>query len=292
MKPQVNEAFLARLSTLRLTTRGRRTSHLAGAHASRRAGVSLEFLDYRSYLPGDDFRYIDWNAFGRLDRLLVRSFVHESDMPVYLLVDLSASMSLGSPSKADYAAGLAAALAYVGLRGLDRVGLYLFSRTLHPPLPPVRGMAQMGRILERLQTDDPRGQTSIDDALQQFAATVSEGGLVILISDFFSPGGRERGLDALARHGHDVVVVHVLAREEVEPKSSGRTQFVDVETGRNVTLAVGDETLAEYRERLAAFRLELAATLRRRAIVCFETVTDRPLASLFHEDFRARGLVR
>lgn len=292
MKPQVNEAFLARLATLRLTTRGRRKSQLAGGHSSRRAGVSLEFLDYRSYLPGDDFRYIDWNAYGRLDRLLVRSFVHESDMPVYIIVDLSASMSLGSPSKADYAAGLAAALAYVGLRGFDRVGLYLFSRTLHTPLPPARGLAQMSRILRRLEADEPRGQTSIDDALEQFVASVGESGLVILISDFFSPGGRERGLDALLRHGHEVVAVHVLAPEEVNPKGTGRTQFIDIETGRNVTLAVGEQTLSEYRGRLAEFRLQLASALRRRSILCFETTTDRPLARLFHEDFRARGFVR
>jgi uncharacterized protein (DUF58 family) len=292
MKPLVNEAFLARLATLRLMPRGRRKSLLAGGHPSRRVGASLEFLDYRSYSPGDDFRYIDWNAFGRLDRILVRSFVHESDMPVYVIVDLSASMSLGTPSKAEYAGGLAAALAYVGLKGFDRVGLYLFSRGLHPPLSPARGLAQMTRILKCLKIAEPRGETSIDDALAQFVACTRESGLVILISDFFSAGGHERGLDSLLRHGHEVVAVQILSPEEINPRSAGRTQFVDVETGRNFTLSVGEQTLAEYRERFVAFQNELWNALRCRSILGFKVSTDRPLARLFHEDFRARGFIR
>jgi uncharacterized protein (DUF58 family) len=292
MKPLIHDAFLGRLATFRLATRGRRNGLLAGSHASRRAGVSLEFRDYRSYFPGDDFRYIDWNAFGRLDRLLVRSFVHESDMPVYVIVDLSASMSLGVPSKADYAAGLAAALSYIGLRGLDRVGLYLFSKNLHATLPPSRGLAQMSRILKRLRADEPRGQTSMDDAMEQFVAGAREPGLVILISDFFAQRGRERALDCLLRHGHEVVAVQVLAPEEVDPKVEGRTQFVDIETGRNFTLSVGAQTLEEYRARFASSQAELANAFRCRSILCFEVATDRPLARLFHEDFRARGLIR
>jgi uncharacterized protein (DUF58 family) len=292
MKPILHDAFLARLATFRLTTRGRRNGLLAGSHASRRAGVSLEFRDYRSYFPGDDFRYIDWNAFGRLDRLLVKSFVHESDMPVYVVVDLSASMTLGSPSKADYSAGLAAALSYVGLRGLDRVGLYLFSKGLHVPLPPARGLAHMSRVLQRLRADEPRGQTSLDDAMEQFVAGTKEPGLVLLLSDFFAEGGRERGLDCLLRNGHEVVAVQVLAPEEIDPKCIGRTQFIDIETGRNFTLSVGEQTLSEYRARFAASQAELANALRCRSILFFEVSTDRPLARLFHEDFRARGLIR
>jgi len=134
MEPLIDEAFLKRLSNLKFIVKGRRKGRLVGVHPSPRAGVSLEFADYRDYTPGDDFRYVDWNIVGRLDRVLVKTFVHEVDLPIAILLDCSASMRLGDPLKLRYAARLAAAIAYLGLRGLDRVGLYPFTDHLLPAM--------------------------------------------------------------------------------------------------------------------------------------------------------------
>jgi len=292
MKSLIDETFLNRLAKLRFMTRGRQKGRLSGIHPSRRAGVSLEFSDYRPYTKGDDFRYIDWNVYGRLDRILVKSFIHESDLPVYLIVDLSASMSLGSPSKADYAARLCTALAYLGLKNLDRVGFYAFTDHILPPVSPRHGMSQMSRILRHLAEAVPSGETSIDKAITGFLRMTRESGLVILISDFFSPQGYQEGLNRLLHRGDEVVAIQVLARDEIDPTSNGRTRFVEVETGRNTTLSVGQETLREYKNRLSAHQEELVGTLHRRSILHFVVPTDRSLSTLFHEDFRSRGFLR
>ena len=180
----IDEAFLQRLTNLRFIVKGRRRGRLSGVHASPRAGVSLEFSDYRAYAPGDDFRYIDWNVYGRLDLLLVKTFVHEADLPIYLLVDFSASMQVGIPSKAQYAAQFAAGMAYLGLKELDRVGVYPFNDRLIPGLPPRHGMGQMGKIIRLLREAEPGGKTSIDRAITQFLSQTRESGVVFIISDF------------------------------------------------------------------------------------------------------------
>jgi uncharacterized protein (DUF58 family) len=292
MRPLIDEAFLSRLASLRFMTRGRQKGHLSGVHASRKTGVSLEFSDYRAYVRGDDFRYIDWNVYGRLDRVLVKSFVHEANLPIYLIVDLSASMSLGSPSKAMYSARLAAALAYLGLKSLDRVGVYPFADRILSAVSPRHGMAQMSRILRQFGDIDPRGRTSIDNAVAEFLSKTRESGIAVLITDFFSPEGYEDGLDRLLHRGDEVVAVQVLDPEEIHPTTSGRTQFVEVETGRNVSMSVGRQTLKEYQERFAEVQAQLATSLRRRSIRHFIVSTDRPLMRLLHEDFRARGFLR
>ena len=292
MKNLIDETFLSRLANLRFMTRGRQKGRLSGIHPSRRAGVSLEFSDYRPYTQGDDFRYVDWKVYGRLDRLVVKSFIHESDLPVYLIVDLSASMSLGSPPKTHYAAQLSAALAYVGLKSLDRVGFYAFTDRILPPLSPRHGMSQMSRILKHLSEVVPSGETSIDKAITQFLQMTRESGLVILISDFLSPHGYQDGLNRLLHRGDEVVAIQVLDREEINPTSSGRTRFVEVETGRNITLSVGQQTLHEYENRFSEYQEELAAALHRRSILHFVVPTTRSLPALFHEDFRARGFLR
>jgi len=287
----IDDGFLSRLANLRFITRGRQKGRLSGVHPSRRSGVSLEFSDYRAYSPGDDFRYIDWNVYGRLDRVLVKSFVHETDLPIYLIVDLSTSMSLGEPSKAAYAAQLGAALAYLGLRSVDRVGLYPFTDRILTPASPRHGMAQMRRILNQLSDVIPEGQTSIDRATLEFLAKTHESGIVVIISDFFSPG-YEQGLDRLLHRGDEVVAIQVLDPEEIHPTTNGRTQFVDVETGRNITLSVGRETLDEYEARFAQHQRALSEALQHRSIRHFVVPTDRPLMRLFHEDFRAGGFLQ
>lgn len=292
MKNLIDETFLSRLANLRFMTRGRQKGRLSGIHPSRRTGVSLEFSDYRPYAQGDDFRYIDWKVYGRLGRIVVKSFVHESDLPVYLLVDLSSSMSLGSPPKTHYAAQLCAALAYLGLKSHDRVGVYSFANRILTPVSPRHGMSQMNRILQYLSDAEPTGETSIDRSIDQFLQMTRESGLVILISDFLSNNGYQEGLNRLLHRGDEVVAIQVLDQEEIAPTSSGKTRFVEIETGRNITLAVGQQTLQEYEDRFTQFQQEVSDEMHRRSILHFVVPTTRSLSALFHEEFRARGFLR
>ena len=289
----IDEAFLQRLSNLRFIVKGRRKGHLAGLHASPRAGVSLEFADYRAYVPGDDFRYIDWNVFGRLDRLLVKTYVHEADLPIYLLVDFSASMQIGIPSKANYAAHLAAALAYLGLRGLDRVGLFPFSDQLIPGLPVRHGMGQMGKVLRLLRDIDPGGRTSLDQAILEFLSQTRESGLTVVISDFLGAGAEPAdGLARLRHRGDEVILLQILDPEDVAPRAVGTTRLIDVESSKRVTLTIGQRTLDEYADRVRRNRERLKAFSFERGIPYFQTTTDIPIERFLHEDLRNGGLLR
>lgn len=289
----IDEAFLQRLSNLRFIVKGRRKGQLAGLHASPRAGVSLEFADYRAYTPGDDFRYIDWNVVGRLDRLLVKTYVHEADLPIYLLVDFSASMQIGIPSKAHYAAHLAAAMAYLGLRGLDRVGLFPFCDQLIPGLPARHGMGQMGKILRLLRDVEPGGRTSVNRAILEFLSQTRESGLTIVISDFLASGAEfADGFARLLHRGDQVILLQVLDPEDVNPRAAGTTRIVDVESSQRVTLTIGQRTLDEYAERVRRNREQLRTFSFERGIPCFQTTTDVPVERFLHEDLRNGGMLR
>lgn len=292
MEPLIDEAFLSRLANLKVIVKGRRKGRLAGRHASPRLGVGVEFAEYRDYTPGDDFRHIDWNVYGRLDRALVKSFVHEDDLPIYLLVDLSASMRLGSPSKALYAARVAVALAYLALRGQDRVGLVPFTDRLLRVVPPRHGMGQVAHIVRALEQASPAGTTSLDAALAEFVATSRESGLVFLISDFLSASGYEEGLARLFYRRDEVVVIQVLDPAELRPTFDGSVLLVEAETGRELSLSVGRDALALYGQRLDAHLEALRRYLSDHHTPHILAPTDLPLEALIHEKLRAGGILQ
>ena len=288
----IDEAFLQRLANLRFIVKGRRQGRLSGVHSSSRAGVSLEFSDYRAYAPGDDFRYIDWNVYGRLDRLLVKTFVHEADLPIYLLVDFSASMQVGTPSKAQYAAQFAAGMAYLGLKELDRVGVWSFNDRLIPGLPPRHGMGQMGKIIRLLREAEPGGKTSIDQAITEFLSQTRESGIVFIISDFLGSDEYQEGLAKLAYRGDEVTAIQVLDPSDASPPMVGTTRIVDVESSQRLTLTIGHRTKEEYERRFREFQETLKAFLLSRRIAHFEVTTDRSMERFIHEDLRRGGVLR
>jgi uncharacterized protein (DUF58 family) len=288
----IDEAFLRRLAKLRFIVNGRRHGRLSGVHASPRAGVSLEFSDYRAYAPGDDFRYIDWNVYGRLDRVLVKTFVHEADLPIYLLVDFSASMQVGTPSKAQYAAQFAAGMAYLGLKETDRVGVYPFNDKLIQGLPPRHGMGQMGKIVRLLREAEAGGRTSINQAITDFLAQTRESGIVFIISDFLGSDEFEEGLARLVYRGDEVTAIQVLDPADVSPPMVGTTRLVDVESSQRMTLTIGHRTKEEYERRFREFQTRLKAFMLSRRINHFQVTTDRSMEQFIHEDLRRGGVLR
>jgi len=288
----IDEAFLQRLANLRFIVKGRRHGRLSGVHASPRAGVSLEFSDYRAYAPGDDFRYIDWNVYGRLDRVLVKTFVHEADLPIYLLVDFSASMQVGTPSKAQYAAQFAAGMAYLGLKETDRVGVYPFNDQLMQGLPPRHGMGQMGKIVRLLREAEPGGRTSINQAITDFMAQTRESGVVFIISDFLGSDEYEEGLAKLSYRGDEVTAIQVLDPSDASPPMVGTTRIVDVESSQRLTLTIGHRTKEEYERRFHAYQTALKSFMLARRINHFQVTTDRSMEQFIHEDLRVGGVLQ
>jgi uncharacterized protein (DUF58 family) len=243
--------FLERLERLSLVSRRPFRGRLAGERKSPRKGQSVEFFDYRPYGVGDDLRYVDWNIFGRLDRLHVKLFLDEEDLCVHLLVDGSASMAVGG--KLACAIRLAGALGFVALVSLERVGAALLRERVAETWPATRGRRHFVRLLEFLSQARPEGATGLARALEGYAIGAREPGVAVVLSDLLDPAGYERGLRALVERRFDVHVLHVLAPEEVAPPFGGDLRLRDSETGelREVTLDV--EGLRAYRQRLQRF---------------------------------------
>ena len=298
-----DKEFLRKLESLAFISRRLYRGQARGAHTSVRRGTSLDFADFRTYQPGDDFRTIDWGIYGRLDKLVVRLYAEEEDLTVHLLVDASASMSFGSPPKIDYARRLAAALGYVGIGSLDRVGVTTFGAGLGSgpaaALAPRRGRAQLFHLLEYLSALKPAGRTDIARSLEEYARRSRSPGLAIVISDLLddpesaSGGaleGYKRGMQALLFHDFEVVLVHVLDREEIGPGEQGALRLTDMETGQTLPLYVDRQLLAAYRAKVTGFfgqvesfcmgnRIEY---LRAATLVPFEDVVLRYLRQGAH----------
>ncbi len=279
--------FLRRLARLRLMVRRRFAGAAGGARRSLRRGSSAEFADHRAYFPGDDVRRIDWNAYARLEQLVLRLFVAEEDLTLYLLVDASASMGVGEPPKIDAAKRIAAALGYVALSGSERVSVLPWGGGLGRPLPPVRGKRRIGTMLRYLDGVEGRGETDLGRAVDELLARRTRPGLVAVVSDLLDPGGYQRALDRLIADRHEVALFHVLAREELDPEPGGDLVLVDSERGTAVDVSLDGRAVRAYRARLAAFLAEAEAYAKRRGMAYVRAGGDIAIEEALLEYLRA-----
>ncbi len=291
-RARFDETFLRRLETLRVVTRRAAEGVWRADRRARRRGSGMEFADHRDYAAGDDLRLVDWNLYGRLERPLVRLFEEDEDLAIDVLVDASASMGLGAPPKLDLAAQVAAALAYVGLAGLDRVAVTTLAETLGDGAPPARGRAQILPMLRFLGGVEARGRTSLAAAARAFVARRRRRGLVILVSDFYDPAGYREALDLLRFARFEVVVIQISAPDEVHPALHGELTVRDAETGEVRELVASSAAIAAYESRHTALVRGLEATCRERGISCFAVTSDQPFDAVVLRVFRAGGLLR
>ena len=261
-----DEEFLRKLEQLELLARKIFRGQLRGERTTTRRGRGLELTDFRHYWPGDDFRNIDWNIYSRLDQLFLKLHASEEDLTLHLVVDTSASMGFGNPSKFDYARRLAAALGYVALGNFERVAVSAFAEGVRASLPPQRARQHLSRLLAFLRTLPCGGATRFGAALRQFASRARTPGLAFLISDLLGVESAFDGIDALRYAGHDVVVVQLLAESELEPPLEGSFRMIDAETGETLDVTVDGELRRLYQRRLERSLADMAAFCRRRGI--------------------------
>jgi uncharacterized protein (DUF58 family) len=296
----------------RLSLVGRRPARAGtgGEHVSRRPAPSTDFVDYRPYLPGDDFRRIDWNVYGRLGSLHVKVTEGRERLDVVLVLDCSSSMDVegldgaaaasagrgaGRLSKLDFAAQLAAALAYVGASRADAIRVACLSRA--QPVGwrggPFARRARVPEVVEQLASVAPAGQIELNAELGGcIPRDASPNSLVVVISDLLAPEGVAAGLDTLRTRVTDVAVLHVVSPREQHPELSGEVELVDAESGRTLELGVSMVTLDAYRQRFAAWLDAREAECRRRGLRYIRVETDRPVNEVVLDDLRRGGLVR
>jgi uncharacterized protein (DUF58 family) len=272
--------FLKKLERLRLVAKRLSWGGAKGEHPSARRGFSLEFSDYRRYQTGDDLRYVDWNIYRRLERLWLKLFTAEEEMNIYLLIDASGSMAEGNPPKIEYAKRIAAALGYIGLKNFDKVGGAGFSSDLLAPLPLGRGKKQILSLFNFLSALTCEGETDLRASLQTFSSLFRRPGLIVLVSDLFDPDGWRAALEELVGKRHQLLVIHILDRGELELEPRGDLSLYDVESERERRLFLDSELLQRFQQELENYCKEIKSFCHSRRIDYLRTTTSVPF-----EDF-------
>lgn len=286
--------FLKKLEYLYIVSKRLFGGQSRAERRARKLGSGLEFADHRGYAPGDDFRYVDWKAFQRLEKLLVRLFEEEQDLPIYLFLDTSRSMGItqdGERSKLEYGRQIAAALAYIGLAQLDRVTLCAFSDRLHRELHALRGKGQIFKALGFLTDLAADGDTRAADVFTTFCTTRRKRGMVVVISDFFHPGGFGRGLDVLRYYQHELFMLHVTSGSDANPPLRGDVRLVDSELGLVEEVSITPALIESYRRTYDRFCEELASYCWKHGIGYIRTPVEVPFEDAILKVFRKGGFL-
>jgi uncharacterized protein (DUF58 family) len=276
--------FLKKLEYLNVVSRRAFAGQNRADRLARKRGRGLEFADHRAYTPGDDFRHIDWKAYQRLNRLLLRLFDEEQDLPIYLFID--ASRSMAEPAKFDQARRIAAALCYIGLSHLDRVTILPFGAGLGDETMPGRGKGRIFRVFDLLDRMTTGGPTDLSEAFKQFASRGRQQGLAVVISDFLDPRGFEPGLKILCTLGHDVFVVHIASEADRDPGALGEVRFVDAETGDLRDVDVTPNLAGAYREAWQSHASELERFCGRYDLGYVRADAEVPFEDIILKTFR------
>ena len=283
--------LLRRLEQFQLLAQRRAKSAAKGERRSRARGQSVEFADHRNYVPGDDFRYIDWNLYGRLDRLFLKLYEEERELPVRVFLDASESMNFGTPRKIDFAKQIAAAIGYVALCGFDRVSMTIFpdapeQAVFRGALRAVRGRKSSLTFFQNLNQVQPKGTADFNQALRRGALEARQAGVAIVLSDFLDPAGYEPGLTALVGRGFSVNAVQILAPEEMNPDTYGDLKLIDSETGIMQEVTFGKYRLAAYQQTVRNYCQRLKEYCQARGISFFTTTSDTSLEKLLLKQLR------
>ena len=286
-----DEAFLRQLERLLVMMRSPVRGGLKGGRRSVKRGQSVEFADYRDYTMGDDLRQLDWNVYARLERLFVKLFIEEEDVTVTLLIDASASMAAGNPAKLLFAKRAAAALGYIALASEDRVTVSALAGRMARRRAAMRGSGRIFRLLADLSAIEPAdGPTDLVATARHAAAQLHGKGVVILLSDLLDPGA-DRIIRELAATGSELIVLHVLSPDELDPSLEGDLRLVDVETGEGVEVTVDLATIDAYKARLAAWKQSFADLAARRRASYVDLSSDTNLAVLMFNELRRRRVL-
>ena len=286
-----DEAFLRQLERLLLLMRSPVRGGLKGGRRSVKRGQSVEFADYREYTLGDDLRQLDWNVYARLERLFVKLFVEEEDVTVTLLIDASASMATGQPSKLVFAKRAAAALGYIGLASEDRIAVSALTGRVARRRAALRGSGRVFRLLADLSAIEPAaGTTDLVAAARHAAAQLHGRGVIVLLSDLLDPGA-DRVIRELAATGSELIVLHVLSPDELDPPLEGDLRLVDTETDERVDITADLATIDAYKDRLATWKAGFADLAARRRASYVDLASDVNLAELMFAELRRRRVL-
>ena len=284
--PAISTEAFARFERLSFVPRRPTRAGLGGEHRSRRPSPSTDFVDYRPYQPGDDFRRVDWNVYGRLGSLQVKVTEGRERLDVVFFLDCSGSMALFD--KLEFSTQLVASLGYVALSRADRVHVRLLGQPSTGG--PWRGRARTGELVKALSAVVPVGAVELSANLEQSLPRDAVQPLVVVVSDLLAEDGVAQAWDALA--AVDAVVLQVVAPEELDPAFSGEVEIVDAESGAVLEIGASLETLDAYRARYRTWLEQQQVECERRGMRYVRVQTNRGVPTVVLEDLRRAGVLR
>jgi len=276
----IDPGVLTRIDNLELIARGVVDGFISGLHRSPMLGMSVDFAEHRSYMPGDDVRRVDWRLFARTDRLYIKEFEADTNANLHLLLDVSSSMNYGSGavSKLDYARFLAASLAYLSRRQRDRIGLITFADDIVDVIPP--SIKHFNTVLHALDRIEASGPGSYHEPLAKIALNLGRRSLVVLISDLYDTPERLLGaIDQLRYRGNDLIVFHLLDPLELNLELGDAASVEDMETGARLPIEIA-QYRGSYRQLVAEHRKELERSFGANRIDYIFADTSKPLDNL------------
>jgi len=286
MQRFLDPAVLAGISSLDLLAKTVVDGFVAGLHRSADFGFSQEFAEYRAYVPGDDLRHVDWNLFARTERCYLKRYRGETNSQLIVLLDASNSMQYtsGPTNKMDYARFIAASLFYLAIRNQrDAAGLIVFDDDVREYVSPSTRQGQLARLFAALERAEPHARTDFAKPMRHFQDLLHRRGIAIVISDFYEdPRTIVRAIEPLRFHGNEVVLFHILDRQELRPELKGSALLVDLETEEKI------EVIPEYAKTTYAAKvdahIEQLRSLARAAGMDYQLlVTDQPLDETLRE---------
>lgn len=288
-------AFLSRLESLSFLARKIQRGSQRAERRSTQRGASVEFAEYRPFVNGDDFRYIDWNAFARWRQLVMKLFVEEEDLHVHLLLDCSASMQWGSPVKFDYARQVVAGLAYLALANLDRASISPLGGTSSVVWPSGRGKHRFLQILRYLTSCQTAARpVRLEEETRNWALTRPRRGFVVWVSDLWGsdPDDAIKSLDRLRHARHEVAVIQIRDPAEAEAGTPGEYELEDCETGEIRRVIISPQMARAYREKFTRYEDALQAYAKRHQLPLLSADTRLSPGDLLQRALVTGGFVR
>lgn len=284
-----DEDFFRKLESISIKARMTLTDGAAGGRKSKAKGSSVEFSDFREYTPGDDFRRIDWNAYGRFDKLFLRLFMEEREALLNVFFDCSKSMDFGEKNKAAMSLRVAAILTYLALNNLDRVCLNKVQENTVIPSSSLMGKSSFQKALQFLEKSDFSGNTNLAESIKR--KDLKSRGIAVVISDFFTSGSIEEVIKYLAFKKQQIILIQVLCDEELDPQLGGQIRLVDCETGDEMNLTITPKLLKIYDLKLKGLQTGVKTAAKKYGGVFFQISTSDSLEKVVFDNFAKEGII-
>lgn len=293
----LNDQFFSRLETLALNLKTDLAGYFGGKHLVKTYGQTVEFSDYREYQLGDDIRRIDWNLYSRFEKYFLKLFTDERQMQVQIFLDCSASMGKENPQKAAYSAATAAALGFLAVHNMDKVSLYLMKENVaENPFGTIIGKNSFFRAVSVLDNMQFSEDTDIEACIMGCPNIGSNNGLTVIVSDFFTESNWKKAVDYLCYKHKQVLLVQVLAPEEVDPAYDGRVNLIDSESvdlsdTKNMKIRITPAMRKSYAEALSDFKKDIKTFSSKRGADYVSVCSDTPIERMLFGELLKVGIM-